>query len=644
MMQRKGPPITEAWRGITFTRRTLLVGGAQMVVGGALAARMAYISIIDNDRYVLQSESNRVNLTLIPPRRGWIVDRKGKALANNRVSLRIDVIPDRLQKKDLVLGQLRTLLRLDGDAMERINRDIKQASGFQPVVIKEDLSEADYASVLVRLPDLPGVAPQRGFARNYPTGAAVGHLIGYVGTPNAEEYKEAKDPLYITPGFKIGKDGLEKYFQPMLQGKPGAQRVEVTARGKVVRELSSQPDIQGKTVHLTIDADLQEFTARRMGRESGAAIVIDCLTGDILAFVSMPSFDPNSFSDGISTNEYAWLREDDHQPLINKATRGLYPPGSTLKPMAAIAAVEHGVDPSERHTCIGGYRLGNRFFRCLGVHGSIDMKTAIMKSCNSYFYWLADRLGYDAIAPTARLLGLGEEYQLAGSNQRYGTIPDSAWKMRKYDQRWTASDSLNAVIGQGYVLANPLQLAVMTARMASGRSLYPRLINRKFDNNPLPLRPEALEIARAGMDAVVNGAGTAVRSRLPLDGITMGGKTGTAQVRGLASGSRGQSGAWKYRDHGLFVCFAPVENPRYAASVVIEHGMGGSRAAAPVAKDIFTFLYDREKAMAELERLESGWGGTIKERMDRDYAAWKAAASGAAQSDESAKDGEDSDA
>ncbi len=625
-MSRKNPPITEAWRGITFTRRALVVGGAQAAVGIALAARMAYISVVDNDRYVLESESNRVNLTLVPPRRGWIVDRHGKALANNRVSLRIDIIPDRLHNRDFVLGQLRTLLQLDGDTMERINRDLKAASGFQPVAVAEDMSEAEYASILVRLPELPGIAPQRGFARNYPTGAAVGHLIGYVGAPNAEEYQQAKDPLYITPGYKIGKDGLEKYFQPMLKGKPGARRVEVTARGKIVRDLETQPDVQGKTVHLTIDADLQEYAARRMGRESGAVVVIDCLTGDILAFISMPSFDPNSFSDGISNSEYSWLRADDHQPLINKATRGLYPPGSTLKPMAAIAAVQHGVDPGERHTCIGGYRLGSRFFRCLGTHGSVDMPTAIEKSCNSYFYWLAHRLGYDAMAPTAKLLGLGEEFQLAGSNQRYGTIPDSAWKMRRYDQKWSASDSLNAVIGQGYVSVNPLQLAVMTARIASGRRLYPRLINREFRNEPLPFSAEGLAVARAGMDRVVNGAGTAVRSRLPLDGITMGGKTGTAQVRGLASGSRGQSGAWKYRDHGLFVCFAPVENPRYAASVVIEHGMGGARAAAPIAKDIFTFLYDREKAMEALETFEAGWGGTIKERMDRDYAAWKSGA------------------
>jgi penicillin-binding protein 2 len=627
MPKKKSSPITEAWRGLTFTRRALVVGGAQAAVGVALAARMAYISVIDNDRYVLESESNRVNLTLIPPRRGWIVDRSGKALANNRVSLRIDIIPDRLHNKEMVLGQLQTLLRLDGDTMERINRDLKAASGFQPVAIKEDMTEAEYSSILVRLPELPGIAPQRGFARNYPTGAAVGHLIGYVGAPNAEEYQKVKDPLYITPGYKIGKDGLEKYFQDMLKGQPGARRVEVTARGKVVRDLSTQADVQGKTVHLTIDADLQEFVARRMGRESGAAVVIDCQNGDILSFVSMPSFDPNSFSDGISSSEYAWLRGDDHQPLINKATRGLYPPGSTLKPMAAIAAIEHGIDPSERHTCIGGYRLGSRFFRCLGRHGSVDMATAIMKSCNSYFYWVAHRLGYDAIAPTAKLMGLGEEFQLAGSNQRFGTIPDSAWKMKKYDQPWSASDSLNAVIGQGYVSVNPLQLAVMTARIASGRRLYPRLVNRHFKNEALPFSAEALATARHGMDLVVNGpGGTAGRSKLPLDGIAMAGKTGTAQVRGLNTGN-GKAGTWKFRDHGLFVGFAPVDNPRYATAVVIEHGMGGSRAAAPVAKDFMTFLFDREKAMEALETFEAGWGGTIKERMDRDYAAWKAGAS-----------------
>lgn len=621
----KAPPVTEAWRGFTFTRRTMLVGGIQMAIGGALAARMAYISIIDSERYVLESESNRLNLTLIPPRRGWIVDKRGKALANNRVSLRIDLIPDRVRDKAKIIADLQQLLGLDADTVQRVRRDLDKAEGFQPVPVAENLDEARFASILVRITDLPGVAPARGFARNYPAGAAVGHLLGYVGAPTAEEYQKARDPLYVTPGFKTGKDGLERYFEPYLRGKPGAKRVEVTAGGKVVRELDTQPDTQGETLHLAIDGDLQDYAARRMGRESGAAVVIDCLTGDIIAFVSMPCFDPNSFSDGIGQKEWAWLNGDtDRKPLLNKATRGLYPPGSTLKPMAALAILEAGVDPAERITCPGGYRLGSRFFRCLGRHGPVDMPTAIEKSCNTYFYAMAHRLGYDRIAPVARTLGLGEDFRISGANQRYGTIPDSAWKQRKYDLAWTASDSLNAVIGQGYVIVNPLQLAISTARIASGKALYPSLVARKPELvKTLPYSAEHLAIVRSGMDRVVNGNGTAVRSRLDLDGIKLAGKTGTAQVRGLASGSRGQSGAYRYRDHGLFICYAPTDNPRYAAAVIIEHGMGGARAAAPVAKDIFTYLYDRDKAMASLATLEEGWGGDIPTRMARDFAGFQ---------------------
>ena len=603
----------------------MLVGGAQMAVGGALAVRMAYISIVDNERYVLESESNRLNLTLVPPRRGWIVDKRGKALANNRVSLRIDLIPDRVQDKAKIVTDLQQLLGLDPDTVQRVRRDLEKSAGYQPVAVAENLDEARYASVLVRLNELPGVAPARGFARNYPAGAAVGHLLGYVGAPTAEEYQKARDPLYVTPGFKTGKDGLERYFEPFLRGKPGAKRVEVTAGGKVVRELDSQPDTQGQTLHLSIDGDLQEYAARRMGRESGAVVVIDCSTGDIVAFVSMPCFDPNSFSDGIGQQEWAWLNGDtDYKPLLNKATRGLYPPGSTLKPMAALAVLEAGVDPAERITCPGGYRLGNRVFRCLGRHGPVDLPTAIEKSCNTYFYAMAHRLGYDQIAPVARTLGLGEDFKISGANQRYGTIPDSAWKQRKYDQAWSASDSLNAVIGQGYVIVNPLQLAISTARIASGKMLYPSLIARRPQIvTSLPYSAEHLDIVRSGMNRVVNGNGTAVRSRLELDGIAMAGKTGTAQVRGLASGSRGQSGARRFRDHGLFVCYAPVDNPRYAAAVIVEHGLGGSRAGAPVAKDIFTYLYDRDAAMASLAALEEGWGGDIATRMARDFAGFQ---------------------
>lgn len=625
-MARNQPPITEAWRGFTFSRRAMLVGGGQMVIGAALAARMTYISIIDNDRYVLESESNRVNLTLIPPRRGWIVDRNGKALANNRVSLRIDLIPDRLHNKELVLGQLQSLLRLDGDTMARINRDLKAASGFQPVAVREDIAEADYASILVRLPDLPGVAPTRSFARNYPTGAAVGHLIGYVGAPTAEEYQEAQDPLYVTPGFKTGKQGLEKQFEAVLRGKPGAKRVEVTAGGKVVRELESQADVQGKAVHLTIDADLQHYAARRLGLESGSVVVIDCMTGDILAMASMPSFDPNSFSSGIGVAEYKWLSQNDHVPLRNKTLSGLYPPGSTIKPMVAMSFLEAGLSPDAAVSCGGGLRVGNRVFHCWNRrgHGHVDMAKAIYQSCDVYFYHFAQKMGMDVIAAMASRLGMGQKFPLPVPSQSYGTVPSPAWKMKKYQRPWAISDTVNATIGQGYMLANPTQLAVLAARLATGKILMPHLTRDTHRAAPASLgfTADHIAIVRDAMNQVVNGAGTAGRAKLPIDGVQMAGKTGTAQVVGLDKG-RGKGGLWKYRDHGLFIAFAPFDAPRYAAAVVIEHG-GGSAAAYPVARDVMTFLFDREKANSILAEYETGWGGNIEERMARDFAIWRA--------------------
>lgn len=623
MNEKRGP--TSGQLEFTFSRRALFIGGVQALVGGVVATRMAYIAVAENEKYKLASESNRINLTLIPPRRGWFIDRIGKPIATNRADFRVDIIPDRLQNREETLGTLTKLLDLKQEDVERIEKELKEAQGFQPVQVAAGLDYESFARVSVRLPDLPGVSPRQGFSRFYPSGAAVGHLLGYVGTVSAEEYRLDKNPLLITPGFKVGKQGLEKTMEMRLRGKPGAKRTEVTARGKIVRELSSRPDTPGKPVQLTIDIDLHNYAARRLGIESGSVVVIDCLTGDILALVSMPCFDPNSFSEGIGRLEWKMLNSDDHIPMLNKSLQGLYPPGSTLKPMAGLAFLKHGIDPEEKVVCGGGYRLGNRVFKCLGRHGPMDMRSAIMKSCNTYFYAMANRVGYDAIAPIARQLGLGQEFPLPFQSQRYGTVPDSAWKMKKYNQEWSRSDSLNAVIGQGYVIASPFQLAVMASRIASGRMLEPEILlkNRKPGAH-LPFPDEHLQVVRDGMDLVVNGAGTAVRSRLEIPGITMGGKTGTAQVRAIKGGQRGQGGARRYRDHGLFVCFAPVAQPRYAAAVVIEHGMGGARAAAPVAKDVLTFLYDREKAMASLEALEAGWGGGIDERMARQYAAFQA--------------------
>ena len=619
-----GKNVTEASQSFTFTRRAMVLGGIQGGIGVLLAARMGWISIAENEHYELLSESNRVNLTLIPPRRGWIIDRHGKPLANNRTDFRVDIIPDRLHDKDATVASLAELLSLDPDEVQRIKDDLKKAAGFQPVQVADKLDYAQYAAVSVRLPELPGVAPARGFSRNYPAGAAVGHLIGYVGAASADDYEENKDPLLITPGFKIGKDGLEKAFDKVLTGKPGAKRVEVTARGKVVRELTTRPDTPGHVVRLTIDAGLQHYAARRLGAESGSVVVMDCLTGDVLTLASMPSYDPNSFSDGIGHLEWNMLAEDDHVPLRNKTLQGLYPPGSTVKPMVALSFLEAGLDPNATVNCSGAIRVGTGLFHCWkrGGHGTVNMAKGIYQSCDVYFYHFAQQIGMQQIAGMARRLGLGQKFPLPFPSQSYGTVPDPDWKMKKFGKPWERYDTVNATIGQGYMLANPTQLAVMAARIASGRDLLPRFVMARNQPQPrsLGLDPRHLTYVRNAMSDVVNGPGTAGRARLPIPDVLLAGKTGTAQVRRITMAERrggvlsNASLPWKFRDHGLFVCFAPFDRPRYAAAVVIEHG-GGSGAAYPIARDVLTYLYDKEKAMAALEPLETAWGGTIEQRM-----------------------------
>jgi penicillin-binding protein 2 len=620
---------TEQTQQITFTRRAIVLGGLQGAVGLLLAGRMAYISIAENERAQLLAEENRIHFRLIPPRRGWIVDRHGQPIAQNQSTFRVDLLPDRIQDEDRLLAQLQELLQLPPEELERIRRDLKQAAGSQPVEVAElGKDEYDrYAAVVLRQNEMPGVSPLRGFTRAYPTGAAVGHLVGYVGTPSREEYLAAnKDPLLITPGFKIGKEGLEETMDQRLRGRPGAARVEVTAGGRLVRELETVDDTPGQPLQTTIDAGLQEYAARRLGDESGACVILDCRNGDILALASMPAYDPNSFADGISSPEWAFLAEDERRPLLNKALNGLYPPGSTFKPTVAMALLKAGVDPDERVGCGGGYPLGNRFFRCLGRHGPMNMHTAIARSCNTYFYSMGRRIGIDAMAPACRQFGFGQKFDLPVVSQNYGTIPDAGWKERRFKQQWGQADTLNTSIGQGFVIVNPLQLAISAARIASGRDLQPRLLATDRPPGPaLDYAPEAFEAVRRGMWEVVNGAGTAGRSRLPFPDVEMAGKTGTAQVRRITGAQRGQSGEWKYRDHGLFIFFAPADKPIYAGAVVIEHGLGGARAAAPVAKDVMTYLFNKELAMQALLELEQQWGGTIQERTARRAEAWAAA-------------------
>jgi penicillin-binding protein 2 len=621
-------PISSTKLQNRFDRRGFALASFGAGVGMLLAGRMAYLAIAENEKYATESESNRVNLTLVPPRRGWILDRDGAPLASNRADFRVDLIPERMVDKTATLAQLATLLSLEPDKLRDLSKKVDETRGYAPIEVASGLSYDQFAAVSLRLPELPGVVPQRGYSRFYPTGPSVGHLIGYVGAASAEEYDKDPNPLLITPGYKIGKDGIEKQFEQTLRGIPGARRVEVTASGRIVRDLESRPDVQGRPIQLTIDGPLQDYAARRIGLESGSVVVMDCTNGDVLCMASMPSFDPNSFSDGIGSVEYSMLSSDERVPLRNKVLKGLYPPGSTVKPMVSMAFLKAGIDPEETVFCGGGLRVGNRVFGCWNRrgHGAVNMAKGIYQSCDVYFYAMAQRIGMDPIATMARRYGMGQEFDLPVLSQFYGTVPDPAWKLKKFDREWAAFDTVNATIGQGYMLANPLQLAVMASRLATGNFVTPRLLksakNPAFRSEGFP--PEQLAYIRQAMSDVVNGPGTAGRARLPLEEIKMAGKTGTAQVVSLSI-SDGKSGPWKYRDHGLFIFFAPFDKPRYAGAVVIEHG-GGSGSAYPIARDVMTYLFDPAKGLEALRGFEAQWGGTAQQRLEKKYAAYASAA------------------
>src|SRR5690348_7936148 len=621
--------ITSTHQSITFSRRMLLLGTAQAGIGGLLIGRMGWLSIAQNEKYQLLSENNRVQLIPVPPRRGWIIDRNGKPIAINRASFRVDIIPQQLEKGRDIVPEVAKLFDLEPDDVDRIRRELAQSRGFQPVSVADNVPYDQYAAITVRLPDLPGVAASQGFTRYYPGGSTVGQLVGYVGAANAAEYeKENKNPLLLVPGVKIGKEGLEKSLEATLRGQPGGQRVEVTARGKLVKELDPKPDRSGGTVQLTIDSDLHQYAARRIGDQSCSIVVLDVTNGDILAMPSMPSFDPNNFSDGISQAEWKMLSQDDHLPLVDKALESLYPSGSTIKPSMAMALLNAGIDRKQKVNCTGAFQLGNHTFHCDKRHGPLDMDGAVVHSCDVYFYTMCLRVGAEKLAPMVRSMGFGEKFDLPFDNQRYGTIPDPQWMMRKYHREWQGYDTVNMSIGQGMVLINPLQLAVMATRLATGKRVLPRLLKSEpvAPQTELAVGQDHLDFIRKAMWGVVD-HGTAAAAKFPIPGIQMAGKTGTAQTHNLSAGERGNYTAanWKLRDHSLFMAFIPFNNPKYACGTIVEHGGFGAAVAAPLVRDTLTFLYDKQKAMDALNTFEQSIGGPPDVRLARKTAAWRQA-------------------
>jgi len=588
-----------------ITRRALLLGGAMGAMVAVIGARMRYLSVDQADQFRLLAEENRINIRLIPPNRGQIFDRNGKIIANNEQNYRVVITREDAGDVADVMAKLAGLVPLTPEEIDSTMTEMKRNSAFVPIVVADRLSWEDFSKVALNAPSLPGVSPEVGLSRQYPRDTDFAHVVGYVGPVSEKDLAGITDPdpVLKIPKFQIGKIGVEKWMEDTLRGQAGNKRIEVNAVGRVMRELERVDGTPGQDIWLTIDADVQNFAEARLGSESAAAVVIDVTNGDVVAIASSPSFDPNLFVRGISHKDYNALTENEHRPLANKAVSGAYPPGSTFKMVTALAALEDGViTPDTRVSCPGYVEIGGRRFHCWkrAGHGTVTLERSLTESCDVYYYEIAQKVGIDKIAGMGRRLGLGLRHDLPMSAITEGNMPDKAWKQDVRGAEWRIGDTINASIGQGYVLTSPLHLAVMTARIATGRAVAPRLVRRigtqdvpVFEAEPLGLGRENLSRVQQGMYEVVNGAhGTGKSSRIEEPTLAFAGKTGTSQVRNISAAERA-SGVisneqlpWNRRDHALFVGYAPFDNPRYAISVVVEHGGGGSTAAAPIARDI----------------------------------------------------------
>lgn len=600
-------------RYATFSRRSLAVGGGMALVFAVLGGRLYQLQIRDGEEYMTEAEDNRINERLLAPPRGRIFDRFGVELANNRRNYRVLLVAE--QATDGVEAALDTIgkvIELTDVQKKRVMTELAQNKKFVPVPVAENLTWEEFSRINLHLPYLPGVQPDESETRDYPYGPEMVHVLGYVASVSEQELARDDDPLMSVPGMRIGKRGIEKQFDKQLRGRAGTSRVEVNAYGRVIRELGKDPGLPGQDVWLSLDGELQRFADQRLSGESAACVVMDAGTGDVLALSSTPGFDPNWFNVGVTGPQWHELATSDYKPLLNKAIAGTYPPGSTFKTAMALAAVDNGMDDLVVD-CTGSMRLGDHTFYCdawrIGGHGHVSLTRGIQVSCDIYFYEVARRLGIDKMAEAANALGLGSPTGIELPGEMGGLIPTRAWKMKRFGVPWQQGETLVNGIGQGYVLATPIQLCTLAARLATGKAVLPRLthqVGAVRQSHPaaasLAFSDKAFAMVREGMGMAVNApGGTAYGSRILQPGFEMAGKTGTAQVRRITREER-QSGLtpqsqlpWAQREHALFIAFAPLDNPRYAASIVLEHG-GNAHTEPQVqfARDILTFAQKRD--------------------------------------------------
>lgn len=594
-----------------LTRRALMLGASQFGLLSVLAGRLYYLQVVRSKEFAIRAEENRVNIGLIAPRRGRVLDRFGQEIATNRPNFQVVLIPEQVQKPFETIARLEKIIPISPRRKKRLQRDVPRSRGFVPFTVAENLTWEQFSKVNIHLPHLPGLETSVGEMRYYPKGGEFAHIVGYVGVPDREDLLE-DDPLLKLEGFRVGKSGIENRLDDRLRGLAGSRQVEVNNVGRVIRELSKDPGTSGEDVVLTLDAELQKYALERMGEQSGSVAVMEINSGDILALASNPYFNPNAFNLGISQKDWDSLVSDERKPLLNKSIAGQYAPGSTFKMLVALAGLQEGViTPEEKITCTAKYEFGRDTFHCWfdEGHGPTDMHDAIKHSCDVYFYELARRVGIEPIARMAKTFGLGEKTYIESTGEKQGIVPSRDWKRANLDSLWQKGETLITGIGQGYLLATPLQLAGMVSSLANGRrQVLPNLIYavggriKTMPEAPLLDIDEAhMALIHNAMKAVTHDAdGTAFMPDLNVDGSRMAGKTGTVQVRRITAAER-EAGIikneeldWYLRDHALFVGFAPVDNPKYAISVVVEHGGSGSKTAAPIARDIMRKVLERD--------------------------------------------------
>lgn len=585
---------------LVFSRRLLLLGVAQAAFYSVLAGRLQYLQISQSEEFETLAEANRVNVMQLSPPRGRIIDHKGRVLADNDRNLKVEMVPEQAGDVRKTLAHLQRILGLSDRSIADLRRRIRRAPKFKSITVAEDLSWEQFSALNLDLPFLPGVTPKVGEKRIYPEADAIAHVVGYVGTKTKKDIQRIGNIV----GDTVGRSGLERQYEDDLRGQPGVRHVEVNVHGRTVRELRAEPGQPGDDLQLALDLDLQKFTAQRMEGHSGSTVVMDVETGEIRVMVSTPSYDPNEFAGGISGDRWERLLEHDRKPLMNKAIRGLYAPGSTFKMLVALAALEDDlITPNETVTCTGKYHFAGEVFHCWtnDGHGATNLEQALEQSCDVFFYDLALKVGIDRIEKMAKRFGFGEMTGVDLSGEKFGTVPGRDWKRANFDAGWRSGETIITAIGQGYLLSTPLQLALMTAALANGGKLVTPRVTRLGREAATPrdlnIKPEHLDIIRRGLYRAVNKPdGTAYGSSLLIKGRRMSGKTGTVQVRRISKAEREEGVIpnfkldWHLRDHSLFVGYVPHNAPRYAIAVVIEHGGGGAQVAAPIARDIMVRL------------------------------------------------------